>query len=256
MRLTGIGADNGIFNAAAINQKVSRLNGDKAAQASPFIQQANMDSVFISGQGKKQSVIQQLMNQKQLIQESKDAELKRGLESGYVNQDKIDEYDEQLEMLDKQIAEATAKQFEEDGEDKESGLISGKKVMTEEEYEQRRMMDIMDLSSGVEQAEVVSSAKAKMDGEARVLKAEIESDGAGALESKKERLAEIEARSSDLLEQVGDKIADINENVTEAKSDVDVPVEESIAEEKTDTVSAEENAEKVGNENPELEREE
>ena len=134
MRLTGIGADNGIFNAAAINQKVSRLNGDKAAQASPFIQQANMDSVFISGQGKKQSVIQQLMNQKQLIQESKDAELKRGLESGYVNQDKIDEYDEQLEMLDKQIAEATAKQFEEDGEDKESGLISGKKVMTEEEY--------------------------------------------------------------------------------------------------------------------------
>ena len=256
MRLTGIGANNGIFNAAAINQKVSRLSNDNAAQASPFIQQVNRDSVFISGQGKKQSVIQQLMNQKQLIQESKDAELKRGLEGGYVNQDKIDEYDEQLEMLDKQIAEATAKQFEEDGDDKESGQISDKKVMTEEEYEQRRMMDIMDLSSGVEQAEVVSSAKAKMDGEARVLKAEIESDGAGALESKKERLAEIEARSSDLLEQVGDKIADVNENVTEAKSDVDVPVEESIAEEKTDTVSAEENAEKVGNENPELEREE
>ena len=245
MRLTGIGANNGIFNAAAINQKVSRLSNDNAAQASPFIQQVNRDSVFISGQGKKQSVIQQLMNQKQLIQESKDAELKRGLEGGYVNQDKIDEYDEQLEMLDKQIAEATAKQFEEDGDDKESGQISDKKVMAEEEYEQRRMMDIMDLSSGVEQAEVVSSAKAK-----------IESDGAGALESKKERLAEIEARSSDLLEQVGEKIADVNENVTEAKSDVDVPVEESIAEEKTDTVSAEENAEKVGNENPELEREE
>ncbi len=220
MRLTGIGANNGIFNAATINQKVSRLSNDNAAQASPFIQQANRDSVFISGQGKKQSVIQQLMNQKQLIQESKDAELKRGLEGGYVNQDKIDEYDEQLEMLDKQIAEATAKQFEEEGDDKEPGQISDKKVMTEEEYEQRRLMDIMDLSSGAAQAEVVSSAKAKMDGEARVLKAEIESDGAGALESKKERLAEIEARSSDLLGQVGDNIADANETVTESRAGV------------------------------------
>ncbi len=114
MRLTGIGANNGIFNAAAINQKVSRLNNDNNIQGDLAIQQAGRDSVFISGQGKKQSIIQQLMDQKQLIQESKDAEMKKGLERGYVNQDKIDEYDKLLEMLDKQIAEATAKQFEED----------------------------------------------------------------------------------------------------------------------------------------------
>ncbi|HJD46457.1 MAG TPA: hypothetical protein H9909_06395 [Candidatus Mediterraneibacter norfolkensis] len=246
MRLTGIGANNGIFNAAAINQKVSRLNNDNTAQADLAIQQSNRDSVFISGQGKKQSIIQQLMDQKQLIQESRDAEMKRGLEGGYVNQDKIDEYDKQLEMLDKQIAEATAKQFEEDGEEKDSALAADNKVMTEEEYEQRKMMDIMDLSSGVDQAEIVSSAKAKMDGEARVLKAEIKSDGGNALDSKMERIKEIEARSSDLLEQVGDKIADINENVTQSKSEVNVPVEEGIAEDKVDTVSAEESAEKAG----------
>lgn len=246
MRLTGIGANNSIFNAAAINQKVSRLNNDNTAQAGLAIQQSNRDSVFISGQGKKQSIIQQLMDQKQLIQESRDAEMKRGLEGGYVNQDKIDEYDKQLEMLDKQIAEATAKQFEEDGEEKDSALAADNKVMTEEEYEQRKMMDIMDLSSGVDQAEIVSSAKAKMDGEARVLKAEIKSDGGNALDSKMERIKEIEARSSDLLEQVGDKIADINENVTQSKSEVNVPVEEGIAEDKVDTVSAEESAEKAG----------
>ena len=244
MRLAGIGANNGIFNAAAINQKISRLHNDETAQAGPVIQQADRDFVFISPQGKKQSIIRQLMDQKQLIQESRDAELKRGLEGGYVNQDKIDEYDQQLEMLDKQIAEAAAKQFEEDGEETGSASAADNKVMTEEEYEKRKMMDIMNLSSGVEQAETVASAKVKMDGEARVLKAEIKSDGGSASESKMERIKEIESRSSDLLEQAGEKIADINENAAESKSNVNVPTEDDIAEEKADTLSAEKNAEK------------
>lgn len=244
MRLAGIGANNGIFNAAAINQKISRLHNDETAQVGSVIQQADRDFVFISPQGKKQSIIRRLMDQKQLIQESRDAELKRGLEGGYVNQDKIDEYDQQLEMLDKQIAEAAAKQFEEDGEETGSASAADNKVMTEEEYEKRKMMDIMNLSSGVEQAETVASAKVKMDGEARVLKAEIKSDGGSASESKMERIKEIEARSSDLLEQAGEKIADINENAAESKSNVNVPTEDDIAEEKADTLSAEKNAEK------------
>ena len=233
MRLAGFGANNGIFNAAAINQKVSRLNNDNATQAGLAIQQTNRDSVFISGQGKKQSIIQQLMNQKQLIQESKDAEMKRGLEEGYINQDKIDEYDEQLKMLDKQIAEAAAKQFEEGGEEKDSDLTVNNKVMSREEYEQRKMMDIVDMYSGVEQAETVSSGKVKIDGEASVLKAEIKSDGAKALESKLARVKAIEARSSDLSEQIGDRIADINENITESKASV--PVEEGTAEDEIGT---------------------
>lgn len=222
MRLTGIAVENSVFNAAAINQKVKRQNNDDGRQTGLAIQTANRDTLFISGQGKKQSLIQQLMNQKQLIQESKNAEMKRGLENGYVNQDKIDEYNEQLEMLDKQIAEAAAKQAAGEVEEQDSKLSDSKKVMTEEEYEQRRMMDILDLSSGVEQTETVSSAKEKMDGEARLLKAEIKSDGGKALESKRERVQEIEARSSDLMEQIGEKIADINENVTESTNRISV----------------------------------
>ena len=219
MRLTGIAAGNSVFNAAAINQKVNRQNNDDRQQTGLAIQLANRDTLSISGQGKKQNIIQQLMNQKQLIQESKDAEMKRGLEHGYVNQDKIDEYNEQLEMLDKQIAEEIAKQASEEVEEQDSKLSDSKKVMTEEEYEQRRMMDVM------EQTETVSSAKEKMDGEARVLKAEIELDeanGRKALESKRERVQEIEARSSDLMEQIGEKIADINETVTESTNRIPV----------------------------------
>lgn len=110
--------------------------------------------------------------------------MKRGLEGGYVNQDKIDEYDEQLEMIGRQIAEATAKQAEEEGE--EGPRVPGRdQEMTREEYEQRRMADIMDLSSGMTQAEIISSTKTKLD-----------------------RLAEIEAKSSDLLEQAEDTVTE------------------------------------------------
>ncbi len=232
MRLSGIGANSSLLNTAAINQKVSRGNPDNTAQAGPLIQLGNRDSLFISGQGKKESIIQQLMNQKQLIQESKNAEMKRGLEGGYVNQDKIDEYDEQLEMIDKQIAEATAKQAEEEGE--EGTRVPGRdQEMTRKEYEQRKMADIMNLSSGITQAEIISSTKAKLDGEARVLKAEIKSDGGNASESKLDRLAEIEAKSSDLLEQVGDTITEASQSDGESADIV-------LSEEKT------------GEENPEF----
>lgn len=46
MRLTGIGANNGIFNAAAINQKVSRLNNDNNIQGDLAIQQAEILFLF------------------------------------------------------------------------------------------------------------------------------------------------------------------------------------------------------------------
>lgn len=221
MRLSGIGTTNGLFNNYAINQKISRLNNENDTQNNLSIQQRNRDSIFISKQGKKESIIQQLMNQKKLIQESKDAELKRGLEEGYINQDKLSEYDEQLEMIDKQIVEATAKQSVEDEKENNDDLTDNN-VMTKEEYEQHKMMDIMNSSLGMEQVEVVSSVKDEMDGEARVLKAEIKSDGDKALESKKKRVREIESRTSDLLEQVGDKTADINDNITESKDSVQV----------------------------------
>ena len=151
------------------------------------------------------------MSQKQFIQESKEAEMQRGLEKGYMNKDKLEEYDKQLEMIDKQITEAVTKQYMDKDENKGTDSTDNK-VMTEEEYEKRKMKDMMSMASGMEQTEIVSSVKEKVDGEARVLKSEIKLDGNKVLEIKKERVIELEARSEDLLEQVGNKIADINED--------------------------------------------
>lgn len=219
MRLSGIGTNNSLFNIGVINKQLSRANENKNAQNNLSIQQRNRDSVFISGQGKQKSIIQQLMNQKQMIQECKDTEMTRGLEDGYVNQDKLDEYDKQLEMIDKQIAEATVEQSTEDNKEKDTNSTDNN-VMTEEEYEQRKLMNIMNVSSQIDQIEVVSEVKGKLDGEAKVLKAEIESDGSRALEIKKDRVNEIENKTSDLLKQIGDKAANINDNITEVESSV------------------------------------
>ena len=66
----------------------------------------NRDVLTISKQGKKESLVQQLLNQKKLIQENKEALLKKGIEDGYIDQEKLDDFDEQLKALDEQIAKA------------------------------------------------------------------------------------------------------------------------------------------------------
>ena len=80
-------------------------------------------------------------------------------------------------------------------------------------------MDMMDLSAGMEQSEAILSVKERLDGEAGVLKAEIKLDKERGYSSERkiERLAEIEAKSSSLFEQAGEKTADINDKVSEAK---------------------------------------
>ena len=103
MRLSGIGVSNNLFNSVVVNQKINRNKPLEEQQSNSAMQLGNRDSVFISKQGKQNNMIQQLMDQKQLIQECKDAEMQRGLEHGYVNQGKIDEYDKQLKCWIKEL---------------------------------------------------------------------------------------------------------------------------------------------------------
>lgn len=213
MRLSAIGMNREMFdNISAINQKLRRLNPyDATSQSGLFLQQRNRDSVSISGQGKKATIVQQLLSQKQIIQESKNVEMQRGLKEGYINEEKLAEYDKQLEMIDRQIVEATTKQSMEEYKDKSAHTST--KVMTEEEYEQRKVKDMMSAASGIDRIETISSIKEKIDGQVCVLKAEIKTDGSKALESKREYVQELEARSKDLLKQVGTEMADINRSI-------------------------------------------
>lgn len=218
MNLSGIGGSNSLFNSAVINQKINRTNNIEEDRQGTAALLNDQDSVFISRQGRRNNVISQLMDQRQFIQECKDAEMQRGLESGYMNHEKLDEYDKQLEMLDQKITEALSEEAVQREEDQDTDRY-GKKIMTEEEYEKSKVMDMMDLSAGMEQSEAILSVKERLDGEAGVLKAEIKLDKERGYSSERKikRLAEIEAKSSSLLEQAGEKTADINDKVSEAK---------------------------------------
>ncbi|WP_124064950.1 hypothetical protein [Clostridium sp. E02] len=201
-----------VINPLIINQNLNSSSvKNRSKDKSDFISQiGRKDSVLISKQGKKISMIEQLMDQKELIQQSKDNLLESGLKEGNaVNQDKMKEYDEQLKNIDKQIAKAM---MDETTEETKNKLNSNKKnenqPITEQDFQNQRNANIISSSSTIEQSKVLLSKKNKMDGEANVLRTEIKSDGSKALKSKFKRISEIENKSSDLLKQVEDKLSD------------------------------------------------
>lgn len=202
-----------LFNATAINQKFHRTAEQQENQSNTGVSLGRRDSVSLSKQGKKDSMLQQLMNQKQLIQESRDALLKDGVENGQgVDQSKLDEYEEQLKRIDEQIAQAMAEEPTEEGKNTENK--SSQKV-TKEEYQNQKMFDIVNISSAVEHSKIIMSARESMEGEANVLKAQISADGGKAVQSKFDRIAKIEAQTSELMEQTGEELSEATDNMDE-----------------------------------------
>ena len=199
---------NPMIHFSAVNQKIQ--HGTETTALTQIGMTARNDLLTISGQGKRVSLVQQLMSQKEFIQENKNAMLKDGLENGYIDENKIKEYDEQLKMLEEKIAQAMT---EEVSAEKES-VSSEKKVLTEEEYQQKQMTDLMKAASGIRESEVILSVKDKMNGEASVLKAEAAVDGSKTIQSKLKRIAEIEANVSELESQAGEKLSNVADTVS------------------------------------------
>jgi len=175
----------------------------------------NTDVVTLSPAGKNQSMIKQLMNQKEFIQERKQSLLESGSESGSESMnDKLKEYDEQLEAIDEQIAQLQTNDVEdtetESDTDAETGYIYDK-PKNKEEAQTEQLSKLTELSSGVSQAEVISSVKAHISGRISVLKSEIESSY-GNIAQKIEDVGELQSRSDNLESQTAEKLGEINES--------------------------------------------
>lgn len=213
MRIITLG-QNTLFYATAINQKVN----ENAEQSKGVIRIPNRDSVFLSKRGKKESLVQQLLNQKNLIQESKDALLKNSMENGYVDKSKLDEYDEQLKMLDEKIAKAMTEETEDIEENKD-------KVMTEKEYQMQKSTEIISLSSNMGQAKLILSAKEKIQGKIDVLKVEIKQDGQRVRESKFEQVAKMEGKVEELIGQTAEKVGQVNDTIVNNPENIEIEKE-------------------------------
>ena len=83
MRINASGQSQ-VLNIYSNNQNSAKINMNTV---SPVFK--NRDVLTISKQGKTESLVQQLLNQKKLIQENKEALLEKGLENGYIEQENL-----------------------------------------------------------------------------------------------------------------------------------------------------------------------
>ena len=157
------------FSASNSNQMLYDRTKDEEDQ----------DTVTISLFGQNNnSRIKNLMGQRQLLLEQKNELLHTTMENGGDKQsiqDLLESYEEQLKELDQQISQEMIKQKEKQLTKEESSKEK-EEAMTEEELEQKRVSNLLALSSGMSQMETAKSSKTQIEGEIRVLESEIELD--------------------------------------------------------------------------------
>jgi len=196
------------INIASINrsahQKYQALYGrDKEKEQT--------DDVKISPAGKKQSMMKQLMNQKQFILERKQEMLDSDQANGADSMnEKLKEYEKQLKAIDEQIAQLQTDEPDDAKSDSndQTGTIY-KKPRSKEEAQAEQLNEITKLSSGVSQTEVISSAKDHIDGKINLLKSEIES-GYGNTKQKIEDVGKLQSQSDKLAAQKSEKLGEVN----------------------------------------------
>ena len=146
------------FSASNSNQMLYDRTKDEEDQ----------DTVTISLFGQNNnSRIKNLMGQRQLLLEQKNELLHTTMENGGDKQsiqDLLESYEEQLKELDQQISQEMIKQKEKQLTKEESSKEK-EEAMTEEELEQKRVSNLLALSSGMSQMETAKSSKTQIEGE-------------------------------------------------------------------------------------------
>ena len=215
---------NQIFNVYRMNQSAVQKTG-KVGDASA--EKGRKDMAFISPQGKRESLIETLMKQKMNIMEQKDSLISSAKKEGKSMesiQSQLEVYEKQLKDIEDQISKAMTKEMEKQAEKKKKD-----EPKTEQELENERLANVMDLSLGLQKAEMVSSVKARVDGEAHVLKSEIELDklhdpseetSKEMITEKEGQLADLEQKSNELLSDIGEIIGETVEKAEEQNEDV------------------------------------
>lgn len=214
---------NNFLNIYRANRSIAIRNGNSGSLQSRKAE--GRDIVIISPQGRNKSLLESLMKQKMNVTEQKKSLISKTFEQGGTLDSikyQLETYDEQLKNIDRQITELMAKEMEKQAEKMEPK--NDNKPKTEEEIQNERLASISSLSDDLQQAKTVSSVKARVDSDSRILKSEIKLDKAyadlseGALKAKvahkEAKLADMEQQSLRLTSKIADKLADISEEAT------------------------------------------
>jgi Mg2+ and Co2+ transporter CorA len=222
------------LNIQSINQsaaiKNEALNGIKADRS-------KTDMIAVSPAGKKQSMIEQLMKQKEALQERKESLINSAAENGTSGLDlQLKEYEQQMKDIDQQILQLQSK----DKVEKESEDNTGKiyeKPKTKEEMEKDQLDDLTALTNGTDHAEVITSVKNQIDGKIRAMNAEVHSIN-GSTASKLEKIAQLESRSNKLTSEIAEKLGDSLDSISKRNEDAKKPENEVQADETDNPLSS------------------
>ena len=200
-----------INHSAAIKNEA--LNGIKADRS-------KTDMIAISPAGKKQSMLEQLMKQKEALQERKASLINSAAENGTSGLElQLKEYDQQMKDIDQQILQLQS----EDKDDKKTEDSTGKiyeKPKTKEEIQNSNLDDLTALTNGTDHAEVLTSVKNKIDGQKKVWSAEVHSMN-GSTASKLEKISQLESRSKKLSSEIAQKLGDSIESITKRNEEIE-----------------------------------
>ena len=229
------------FSAAQTSQffKNAHISSNEKQNGAAKQKQIKQDKVSISGKGKADNMIKGLQKQKQALMQRKSEVRAKALEEGKSAQEVntlIETYDMQIKNIDAQIAKIQTEEAEKTAKPKEYNKNTPK---TKEQAEKQKLASLTELSVNAEQADTLYSVKNSVDKEARTLSSEIAMDksyniGQDFIDKKEERLSQLEQKSQQLMEDVGEKLVEVQQIAND-----NIKAEANVVEEEKETTTEE-----------------
>lgn len=182
------GQGTGLFQVGEMNPAMNQRHVNRMSKLTAG---RRSDEAVISPLGKSSNLLVNLMNQKELIQMNKESLIKRSLdeENGTVScglKEQLEEYEEQLEEIDQQIAAEMAKQAENDNTYQKPQNSSAL------EPADKSTAGLTKLSAELDKAQTAEQVHIRREGEKKVCESEIETGGSEAAKYKLDKMKEIE----------------------------------------------------------------
>ena len=203
MFVSGLSQNHQMFHVGAANRSIAKQTEAITGKRPEY----NQDRATISPEGKKQSMIEQLMKQKQQLMDRKSELMAKSAETGQRMDSQIQQYEKQIEELNQQISELQTDKEDEKKAEENKDKLQYEKPKTEQEVEKEKMGKIAQIANIENHVDTITSVKDKIDGQIRVLHSEIELSAKGG--------CNVEAKSNDLANQIGKKTMDIVEDLAE-----------------------------------------
>lgn len=225
--------------ANSINRSYSHMQNHESVlkNENNTAKKSNNDTVSISQsaknafgkQNQKSSILESLMKQRENLLENKNNLLQKTMEDGTsieAIQERLDNYDQQIKDVDKQISQAMMQDQNEaaqKNEDKKDGMDTSNTKDT------NVMSGFIELSGTIEQMEQLHSMQSNIKNKIRIIKSEISLDAERGIysTSKLENISDLKENINKIHASIGEALNDVNETMKDSNLSETIQTNES-----------------------------